>query len=94
MSQRGRTADGLDPSRAVAALVGAPALAWLIGTVVVTVPGLGSDWTFAIGGHLVLPLWVALACVLPLAPSGRVAWTICLAAGAVLSAVLWLGGGA
>ncbi|MFW5925365.1 MAG: hypothetical protein ACOC9O_03625 [Myxococcota bacterium] len=94
MSERGATREGLDPSRAMAALLGAPTLAWLIGTVLVTVPGVGSDWAFALGGHLVLPLWIGLACVLPLAPSGRVAWTICLAAGALLSATLWLGGGA
>ncbi|CAM4519464.1 hypothetical protein COEX109129_39030 [Corallococcus exiguus] len=40
---------------------------------------LSGPWAFALGFHVVLPVWVGLACTLPLARDGRVAWGVCLA---------------
>lgn len=66
-------------ARTLAAVVGAPLVAFSVGAGAVAFLPLSPEGAFALGFHLVVPLWVALACVLPLLRDGRVAWGVCLA---------------
>ena len=72
MTARASTAD----RRAVvlAAVVGAPVAALGLGAGIVTFVPLPEASALGLGSQLILPLWVALACTLPLATSGRRAW--------------------
>jgi hypothetical protein len=64
-------------ARTLAAAVGAPLVAFTVGAAVMALaPG---GVSFALGFHVVVPLWVALACGLPLVRDGRTAWGMCLA---------------
>jgi hypothetical protein len=40
---------------------------------------LAASSAFALGVHVMVPLWVALACGLPMMRTGRRAWSVCLA---------------
>lgn len=64
--------------KGLAAAFGAPACALAVGAGLASVPW-GRDLTFAVGLQIILPLWVLLACTLPLARDGRTAWGACLA---------------
>ncbi|QRN97756.1 hypothetical protein JRI60_01320 [Archangium violaceum] len=66
-------------ARTLAALVGAPLAAFAFGAGLVALLPVSGGWTFLVGFHLVVPLWVALACGLPLLRNGRVAWAVCAA---------------
>ena len=65
-------------ARTLAALVGAPLVAFTVGAALVAFLPAAGGASFALGFHVMVPLWVALACVLPLARNGRVAWGVCL----------------
>ncbi|WP_257463253.1 hypothetical protein [Archangium lipolyticum] len=75
----GNKAANHSPARTLAALVGAPLAAFAVGAGLVALLPVTGGWAFLIGFHLVLPLWVGLACGLPLLRNGRVAWTVCAA---------------
>jgi hypothetical protein len=60
-------------SRYLAAGLGAPAAAASVAAALASLPG---PWPFALGFHLFVPLWVALACGLPSLRSGRAAWLV------------------
>lgn len=62
----------------LAALVGAPLVAFTVGASLVAFAPLPGPLAFAWGLHLMVPLWVVLACVLPLMRTGRRAWGVCL----------------
>ncbi|NBD12209.1 hypothetical protein [Corallococcus silvisoli] len=66
-------------ARTLAAVLGAPLAALAVGAAVMAFLPVSGPWAFALGFHGVLPVWVLLACTLPLARSGRVAWGVCLA---------------
>ena len=66
-------------ARTLAALVGAPLVAFAVGAALVAFLPVSGVWAFVLGFHVMVPLWVALACVLPLMRDGRVAWGVCLA---------------
>ncbi|CAM3567421.1 hypothetical protein G4177_26100 [Corallococcus sp. ZKHCc1 1396] len=66
-------------ARTLATVVGAPLAAFAVGAAVMAFLPMSGPWAFALGFHAVLPVWVGLACALPLARSGRVAWGVCLA---------------
>ncbi len=74
-------------ARTLAALVGAPLAAFAVGTGLVMILPSGGR-SFLIGFHLVVPLWVALACGLPLLRNGRVAWGVCAALALPLAVAL------
>ena len=64
-------------ARTLAAGVGAPLVALAVGSALMALgPG---EVSFLLGFHVVVPLWVALACGLPLVRDGRTAWGVCLA---------------
>jgi hypothetical protein len=74
-------------ARTLAALVGAPLAAFAVGAgLVLLLPAGGRS--FLIGFHLVVPLWVVLACGLPLLRNGRVAWGVCVALALPLAVAL------
>ncbi len=66
-------------ARTLAALVGAPLVAFAVGAALVAFLPVSGVWALALGFHAMVPLWVALACVLPMMRDGRVAWGVCLA---------------
>ncbi|ATB27596.1 hypothetical protein MEBOL_001040 [Melittangium boletus DSM 14713] len=66
-------------ARTLAAVVGAPLVAFAVGAAVVAFSPEAGGLSFALGFHVMVPLWVALACVLPLLKNGKVAWGVCLA---------------
>jgi hypothetical protein len=66
-------------ARTLATVVGAPMVAFAVGAAVMAFLPMSGPWSFALGFHVVLPVWVALTCALPLARNGRVAWGLCLA---------------
>lgn len=81
-------------ARTLAAVVGAPLVAFAVGAAVVAFLPEAGGVSFAVGFHVMVPLWVALACGLPLLRSGRVAWGVCLALLLPLTAALaWKGAG-
>jgi hypothetical protein len=80
----------IDTGRALAALLGAPLLALVLGTWLSAFLPFRDASSVAIGGQLVIPLWVVLTCTLPLAGSARKAWTYCLAPATVAAAMLLL----
>jgi hypothetical protein len=88
MSAQLRTADRRSLSHVLAALLGAPLLSFLLGANLVRHLPLGEPLAFAIGLHSMLPVWVVLACVLPLVRSGPRALLGCLLGSAVLGALL------
>jgi hypothetical protein len=80
----------IDAGRALAALLGAPLLALVLGTWLSAFLPLRDESSFAIGGQLVIPLWVVLTCTLPLARSARAAWAYCLAPASLAGGMLLL----
>jgi hypothetical protein len=76
-------------ARTLAAVVGAPLVAFAVGAgLMAWLPEAGGV-SFAVGFHVIIPLWVALACILPLVRDGRVAWGVCLAVLVPAAAALW-----
>jgi len=75
-------------ARTLAAVVGAPLVAGAVGAALVAFPPEAGGVSFALGFHVMVPLWVVLACVLPLLKNGRVAWGVCLAPLVLLAAAL------
>ena len=75
-------------ARTLAALVGAPLVALMVGAALVALLPVGEGSAFALGLHAVIPLWVALACGLPLMKNGWRAWGVCLAVALPLAVVL------
>jgi len=73
-----RSASPIDSGRALAALFGAPVLALVLGAWLSAFLPVRAEASFAVGWQLVIPLWVALVCTVPLAPSARAAWAYCL----------------
>jgi hypothetical protein len=80
----------IDPGRALAALLGAPLLALVVGSWLSAFLPIRDESSFAIGGQLVIPLWVLLSCTLPLARSARAAWAYCLTPASLAAAMLLL----
>lgn len=78
----------IDTGRATAALLGAPLLALVLGTWLSAFLPVRAESAFAIGGQLVIPLWVVLTCTLPLARSARAAWAYCLGPASLAAAML------
>lgn len=76
-------------ARFLAAGLGAPVAAALVSVAVAVAPG-PEEGMFAVGFHVFVPLWVALACGLPSLRSGRAAWVVvgalAVPAGVVLGA--------
>ncbi|WNG50062.1 hypothetical protein F0U60_42515 [Archangium minus] len=82
-------AAGHSLARTLAALLGAPLVAFVVGAGLVAFLPVRPEVAYLIGFHVMVPLWVALACVLPLLKNGRVAWGVCLAlAGPVVAALI------
>ncbi|RKG69652.1 hypothetical protein D7V80_07920 [Corallococcus sp. CA054B] len=87
---RGDKAANHSIARTLATVLGAPLAAFAVGAAVMAfLPG---PWAFAVGFHVVLPVWVGLACALPLARNGRVAWGVCLAVVAPVAVALLVRG--
>ena len=72
----------------LAAVVGAPLVAFTVGAALVAFLPMDEGSAFALGLHLMVPLWVALACGLPLLKNGRVAWAVCCALALPLAVAL------
>lgn len=77
-------------ARTLAALLGAPLAAFAVGAGLVAFLPVSPEVAYLIGFHVMVPLWVALACVLPLLKNGRVAWSVCLALGGPVAVALVL----
>ncbi|RYZ43109.1 MAG: hypothetical protein EOO71_05115 [Myxococcaceae bacterium] len=75
-------------ARTLATVVGAPLAAFAVGAAVMALLPVSGPLAFAVGFHAVLPVWVGLACTLPLARNGRVAWGVCLAVVVLVALVL------
>jgi hypothetical protein len=70
--------DGRDAVlRALAAAFGAPLTAAVVTTALARLLPVSKPSALAWGHHLLVPLWVLLACVLPLQRSGKRAWLLC-----------------
>ncbi|NPD27984.1 hypothetical protein D7Y27_12060 [Corallococcus sp. AB004] len=76
---RGNNAANHSAARTLATVMGAPLAACAVGAAVMAFLPVSGPWAFALGFHVVLPVWVGFACALPLARNGRVAWGVCLA---------------
>jgi hypothetical protein len=85
-----RFAPILDTGRVLAALLGAPILALTLGSWLCAYLPMRDESAFAIGTQLVVPLWVALTCSLPLARSARVAWAYCLVPATLVGLMLFV----
>lgn len=79
-------------ARTLAALVGAPLTAAVVGGALTRFLPLSREASTAWGYHLLVPLWVLLACLLPLQRSGRHAWLVCAVIGVPLAVALLLAG--
>jgi len=64
-------------ARFAAAVLGAPVASGAFCAALSCSLPLPDVWASGLSYHLLVPLWVALACLLPLARSGRRAWAIC-----------------
>jgi hypothetical protein len=53
-----------------------PVVAVTAGSAFVATAPFSQEWAFALGAHLIVPMWVVLGCLVPLAGSGRraIAW--------------------
>jgi len=80
-------------ARTLAALLGTIPVALGVGVVLARALPLTPAWRVLLGAYSVFPVWVALAVVVFLAPSGRRAWLGLLAALAVLGGVALSFGG-
>ncbi|RKH52510.1 hypothetical protein [Corallococcus aberystwythensis] len=89
---RGDKAANHSVARTLAAVVGAPLAAFAVGAALMAFLPVSGPWAFALGFHGGLPVWVALACTLPLARNGRVAWGVCLAVVVPVAVALMLRG--
>ncbi|MFB1483862.1 hypothetical protein [Corallococcus sp. RDP092CA] len=85
---RGDKAANHSVARTLAAVLGAPLAAFAVGAAVMAFLPVSGTWAFALGFHVVLPVWVGLACALPLARNGRVAWGVCLAVAVAVAVAL------
>jgi hypothetical protein len=74
---RRRADPGHSAGRTLAALFGAPLTAAALAMAMARALPLSRAWSTALGYHSLVPLWVLLACVLPLQPSGKRAWMLC-----------------
>ncbi|MET0391356.1 MAG: hypothetical protein ABW321_35610 [Polyangiales bacterium] len=77
-------------SRTLAAIVAAPLTASVLSAAIAAFFPSEGPLRIALGTHLLLPLWAALACLLPLARSGQQAWLLCAAIDLPLIAALVL----
>ena len=93
MTGRAAPGAGHSAARTLAALLGAPAVALLVGAALAAFLPVAPELAFAVGAHAVVPLWAALACELPLARDGRRAWALCAAVALPLAAALIARGG-
>ncbi|HYQ14740.1 MAG TPA: hypothetical protein VEQ58_03255 [Polyangiaceae bacterium] len=64
-------------ARVLATLAGAPATAACLAASFGRFLPVSKPWSAALGFHVFVPVWVVLACVLPLQRSGRRAWLLC-----------------
>lgn len=78
--------------RTLAALLGAPLTAGVVGAALARFLPLSREAATAWGYHSLVPLWVLLACVLPLQRSGWRAWLSCAAIGVPLALALLIAG--
>jgi hypothetical protein len=78
-------------ARGLAALIGAPVVAFFLGAALVTGLPLPMALAFPVGAHAILVSWVALAVALPLCRSGARAWGWCAALTAVALLTIALG---
>lgn len=85
------TVPSIPPTAGLAALLGAPLVAFVVGAAVVVGLPLPRPVTLPLGAHAILWTWVALAVALPLCRSGARAWGWCVALGSVAALVLALG---
>lgn len=77
-------------AKVLAALFGAPLAAFSIGAALIAFLPVAPGLAYAIGAHSIIPLWVALTCLVPLARTGRGAWLFCLGTALPLLAALSL----
>ena len=68
----------LDAGQVLSAIFGAPLVAFVVGAALTAFLPVSPELALAVGAHTMVPLWVALACALPLMKSGRAAWALCL----------------
>lgn len=92
-ARAGAAVEGLSGARASAALLGAPLAAFAFGSLLIRMLPVRAELAFALGAHAILPTWVSLACVLPLARNGSRAWAYCLVPVAAAAAAWALRGG-
>ncbi len=91
-SGRGRADPGHSRARTLAALLGAPLTAGIVGAGLARLLPVAESWSAAWGYHVLVPLWVLLACVLPMQRSGLRAWSLCAAIAVPLGAALLVAG--
>lgn len=76
--RRPARSDDHDALKTASAVIGAPVVSVLVGASLVCFLPVARDAAFAIGVASLFPMWTVLACVLPLAKSGRSALVFCL----------------
>ena len=80
-------------SRWLLTLLGAPTVAFIAGAAIASfLPG-PEETAFAFGIQLMIPIWVALSCLLPLARSASRAWVFCIGVSGPPALALVLRGG-
>jgi hypothetical protein len=72
----------------LATLFGAPMTAFVTGAALLAFLPTPEDVALAVSAHVIVPLWVALACALPLASTAKHAFQICSAITLPLAAAL------
>jgi hypothetical protein len=60
-----------DPGKTIAATLVAPLVAFFVSAALIAALPVREELAFAIGAQVFIPLWVTLACALPLARNGR-----------------------
>jgi hypothetical protein len=85
------TAPAIPLGRGLAALLGAPLVAFVLGAALVVGLPLPHAVTLPLGAHAILWTWVALAVALPLCRSGARAWGWCVALGSLAALTLAFG---
>lgn len=85
------TAPTIPLARGLAALLGAPLVAFVVGAALVVGLPLPQRVALPLGAHAILTTWVVLAVALPLCRSSARAWGWCVALGSLAALTLALG---
>jgi|SRR3954467_14898345 hypothetical protein len=88
---RRRADPGHSAGRTLAALLGAPLTAAALSVAMARGLPLSRGWSTAWAYQSMVPVWVLLACVLPLQSSGKRAWMLCAVLALIAASIALIG---